>query len=80
MKVMYCAVIHARLRAYSGIVDAAELGDLMDAIHNIPELVQNWERCDIELLRNSFLGVYEEKWASCGGPPLRKLFDEALTC
>jgi hypothetical protein len=77
MTVIYRAVLHARLLGYSGTVDAAHIADLMDAVHNIPDLVRNWERCDIEMLR-VFLKDYEEKWASRGGVPLCEIFDQRV--
>jgi hypothetical protein len=30
---------------------ADELAELMDAVHNIPHLIGDWERCDESLLR-----------------------------
>lgn len=78
MKVVYHAAVYARSWGYSGKVDANNIADLMDAIHNIPELIQNWERCDVQLLRMSFLGAYQDKWARHGGPPLRDIFDKAV--
>jgi hypothetical protein len=32
---------------------AAELTALMDAVHNLPFLLQNWERCNEDLLRGT---------------------------
>jgi hypothetical protein len=45
MKVICKAAIYARDQGWRGSVDPMDIADLMDAIHNIPELVQNWERC-----------------------------------
>jgi type II secretory ATPase GspE/PulE/Tfp pilus assembly ATPase PilB-like protein len=61
------ATIHARLIAYGGHSGglAAEksdcLADLMDAVHNLPDLLQHWEKCDERLLR-LFLQDFDEKW------------------
>lgn len=78
VQVIYQAAVYARGEANSGKIDARHIADLMDAIHNIPEHVENWERCNVELLRNAFLGSYQEKWASRGGPALLDIFDQVL--
>lgn len=78
MTVLYRALLHARLMGFSGAVDAAHLADLMDAVHNIPDLVRNWERCDIELMRTAFLKAYDEKWTARGGLALCDIFDRAV--
>jgi hypothetical protein len=54
------------------------VADLMDAVHNIPWLLQNWEDCDIEFLRTAFLQVYEKKWLTKGGPALCQVFDQVV--
>jgi len=57
LAVLSRACIDARLLAWSGekdglsAADASELADLMDAVHNLPYLLKNWERCDEQLLR-----------------------------
>jgi hypothetical protein len=67
LEVLKHATIHARLIAYGGHSGglAAEnsdcLADLMDAVHNLPDLLQHWEKCDERLLR-SFLRAFDEKW------------------
>jgi hypothetical protein len=78
MAVVYSAVISARSMSWSGNVDSEQLGDLMDAIHNIPEMVKHWETCDVEFMRNAFLKVYDEKWSSRSGLSLCKAFEQAL--
>jgi hypothetical protein len=60
---------------WSGEVSPEHLADLMDAIHNIPDLVREWERCDVEFLRQSFLLAYQHKWAGRGGLALCDIFD-----
>jgi hypothetical protein len=77
MTVVYRALLHARLMGFSGTVDAAHIADLMDAVHNIPDLVQKWDRCDIELIR-TYLKTYEEKWAARGGLALCEIFDQKV--
>jgi hypothetical protein len=61
------ATIHARFIAYGGhsgglAAEASDcLADLMDAVHNLPDLLQHWEKCDERLLRQ-FLEEFDEKW------------------
>ncbi|MCY2983493.1 MAG: hypothetical protein NTY15_07615 [Planctomycetota bacterium] len=56
---------------------AEELADLMDAVHNIPGLLQKWESCDQELLL-AMLEDFERKWASSGGLALRSIYEQEL--
>jgi len=76
MQVMYQAAIDARASGWQDNVNPEWLADLMDAIHNIPFLIQNWESCDQELLKSSFLD-FERKWKS-DGPCLRTIYEQAL--
>jgi hypothetical protein len=68
LEVLQHATIHARLLGYAGHeagLTAAQsdcLADLMDAVENIPDLLQRWEDCDEPMLR-SFLEAFDEKWA-----------------
>lgn len=65
------ACVHARLLGYEGEqaglpVDRARLlADLMDAVHNIPDLIMRWPSCDQELLRG-MLHDFDTKWSSAG--------------
>jgi hypothetical protein len=77
MRVVYRALLHARLMGWSGSVDSKHLADLMDAVHNIPDLVRHWEDCDTERMR-AFLKNYEETWLARGGLPLCEIFDQAI--
>jgi len=67
LEVLRRATIDARLIAYEGHdvgLNAKQsdcLADLMDAVHNIPDLVRRWEDCDERLLRSS-LEAFDEKW------------------
>jgi len=57
LEVLYRASVHARMLGWQGETggldaeQSAELANLMDAIHNIPHLIQRWEYCDERLLR-----------------------------
>jgi hypothetical protein len=72
------AMMRARHDGYGKRVDPEQLADLMDAIHNIPEHIQHWDRCDIDLLRTGFLKVYDDKWAARRKFSLCKIFDDAI--
>ena len=54
---MQHACVAARLLGWKGSAtgltprEATLLADLMDAIHNLPYLVQHWDRCNEALLR-----------------------------
>jgi len=41
------------------------LADLMDAVHNIPELVLRWPECNESLLRG-MLEAFDRKWGTEG--------------
>lgn len=66
LEVLYRATIDARMLGWAGErdgispADAKRLGDLMDAVHNLPWLAANWERCDEALLR-AMLGDYDAR-------------------
>lgn len=67
LEVLRHATIHARLIAYGGheagltAQQSDCLADLMDAVHNIPDLLNRWEDCDEQLLR-TFLQTFDDKW------------------
>jgi hypothetical protein len=69
LEVLYQASIHARMIGWAGeqggltAEQSAEVADLMDAVHNIPHLLQNWETCDESMLR-AFLEGFDTKWKS----------------
>jgi hypothetical protein len=77
------ACVHARLLGYEGeqaglLVDRARLlADLMDAVHEIPNLITNWPSCNHELLRG-ILGDFDAKWSS-PGVALLPLYDQIST-
>ena len=41
--------------------EAEMIADVMDAVHNIPDLIASWEHCDESRLRGS-LEVCDAKW------------------
>ena len=52
LAVLRDATIYARNWAV-GDISPEKLGDLMDAVHNIPELLNRWEECDEPSLRSA---------------------------
>jgi hypothetical protein len=68
LEVLYRATIAARMLGYEGhdqglsAAKADQLAALMDAVHEIPHLASDWERCDESLLRG-ILGDYDKRWS-----------------
>lgn len=62
LNVMCATISLARYLAW-GKGNNEQIADLMDAIHVIPELLNEWERCDEPALRATFLAAYDKKWA-----------------
>lgn len=66
LHVLYRAAIDARALGWKGEQEgltrdeSKQLADLMDAVHNIPGLAADWERCDERLLRR-MLGDYDAR-------------------
>lgn len=78
MEVVRWAILEARVWGWQDNVSAEQLADLMDAVHNIPSLVQHWETCNQDWLKRS-LEEYERKWAKSDGPCLRTLYERTLS-
>jgi len=84
LTVMFHAMIHARSLGWRNADPANEMSresnehiaDLMDAVHNLPSLVQHWGGCNQDKLRN-FLIAHDEKW-QMKGPLLLKLYDDTV--
>jgi hypothetical protein len=66
----YLAVLHHAALAGRHWAWANEpnekLADLMDAIHNVPDLLNRWEECDEPCLRSDLLR-FDQKWARSEG-------------
>ena len=71
------AILSARVSGWLGQVAPEHLADLMTAVHNIPFLLRNWEKCNLEWQRNG-LARYGEKWREHGGMSLVEAFDAAV--
>ena len=75
VEVLHHAACTARGMAWDEKFSTERLRDLMDAVHNIPRLLNDWEHCDVGYLRQR-LADYDKRWASKGWPHLTKIFDE----
>jgi hypothetical protein len=66
LHVLYRAAVDARSLGWKGEQEgltrdeSRRLADLMDAVHNIPKLAADWEKCDERLLRG-MLGDYDAR-------------------
>ena len=71
LAVLYSACVRARSLGYEGQTsglgrDRAELlADLMDAVHNLPDLIVRWSECDESLVRAN-LEDFDARWPSEG--------------
>jgi hypothetical protein len=54
-----------------------QVADLLDAVHNLPQLLQIWERVDEPRIR-SYLAAYDEKWGDRNTPKLLPIYEQAL--
>ena len=78
LAVLYYAAIDARVLGWKGEQEglsrepSKQLADLMDAVHNIPVLAADWERCDEQLVR-AMLRDYDERHAG----HLAETYDQA---
>jgi hypothetical protein len=85
LEVVYMATLETRALAWGNVRlirrlsrrRQEQVADLMDAIHNIPHLLNDWERCDQDWLRRTLL-AYDEKWAATGGVRLARVYDEKV--
>jgi hypothetical protein len=79
LEVLHRAAIEARMLGYEGHqgglppTKCDQLAELMDAVHEIPRLLADWERCDESLLRG-ILADYDKRWTS----GLLETYDRAL--
>ena len=77
LEVMRYAILQARQWGWQGDVPAERLADLMDAIHNIPALLVNWESCNEETLKK-FLADYDRKWCDSDDIRLLPIYERAV--
>lgn len=56
-----------------------QLFDLMDAVHNIPELLTRYgEFFSVESIEENFLKVYDDRWAKKGDLSLTQTLEKLL--
>jgi hypothetical protein len=71
------AVLMARACCWRDRPSVELVADLMDAVHNLPDVLVRWETCDLEWLRRD-LAAYDRKWGRDGGWSLLRVFDQAV--
>lgn len=64
------AILHARVLAWQKR-SHEEIADLLDAIHNVPEMLIKWESCDEKYLKEK-MESYDKKWTKGDGFSLKK--------
>lgn len=85
LEVVYRAILEARVLAWGNArllsrlskSRQAQIADLMDVIHNIPDLLRDWEKCDQRRLREEF-ARYDKKWAHRSSLSLGRIYDETI--
>jgi hypothetical protein len=77
LRVLTWAILEARAWAWQKQVPVEQLADLMDAVHNIPAFLEQWESCD-QALFMAVLNDFEQKWASSSGLALRSIYEQAM--
>ncbi len=77
MDVLQEAMICTRAWARAGELQAEQVSDLMDSLHNVPHLLSNWEQCDTHFLKNSFV-AYDMRWGA-KGLKLLDIYNASLT-
>ena len=69
------AVLEARAWGRQNEVPAEQLSDLMDAVHNIPGIIQNWGDSSISEIRRE-ISTYDKKWGHSGAISLKSRFEQ----
>jgi hypothetical protein len=83
LRVLYSAVLEARLIGYAGTEDglsaeeSKRLADLADAVHNLPDLLRRWEEVNEPLLRG-MLADFDRKWGRKSKCRLLVAYEETL--
>ncbi len=73
----FCFVAGGRLRDRLSGRRSRQAADVLDAAHNLPWLIENWERCDQERLRQD-LGSYKRRWREYAGTDLLAIYEQTL--
>ena len=61
LEVMQWAMLQTRAWAWDNSASADQLGDLMDAVHDIPARLQHWEEHSEQAVLQA-LHDYDQKW------------------
>jgi hypothetical protein len=85
LAVMYRAILEARALGWkmmsggdaAASVNAEQIADVMDAVHNLPGLMRNWDHSRQEWLRRT-LHDYDAKWGA-EGAHLLWTYDNAIS-
>ena len=84
LEVLYRSTLEARILGWRGTGtglapdDSARLADLMDAVHNIPQLILRWDTVDEKRLRQ-YLADYDDKWGTVGSLRLLEAYESKLS-
>ncbi len=80
LEVMRDAFLQARAWGWNKNVPAEQLADLMDAMHNIPNYIQNWDDFGVYAIKES-LQMYDQKWlqSADGTDSLAHIYDRVLS-
>ena len=70
------ACIFCRNQSLGNTVSAKMVNDVMDAIHEVPRMLVDWERHDLAELRLHLSGFQASRWP--GAPDLVSYFDRKL--
>ena len=66
LNVFYHVINRAKLLSYADKPDTKQIGDLLEAAHNLPRLLIRWDLCNEECLLDELSGFYE-KWRGRDG-------------
>ena len=76
LEVFYRAIVDVRNQVLQEDADTNRISAMMDAVHNIPHLVQSWGNCDQKLMLD-MLDDFDRKYGT-RGLSLRIAYDQAL--
>jgi hypothetical protein len=75
LELIRMAILDARVWGWQGDVPAEQVADLMDAVHNIPSIIENWSNdSPMEILRE--IESYDKKWSSTGSHILKSRYEQ----
>jgi hypothetical protein len=61
LEFLFQVILTTRFMGWNKPAASEEIADLMDAVHNLPDLLRNWELFDESLFRE-YLGQFDKKW------------------